>query len=76
MNGSIASSVTGWQHWLSNALTMENFSEDELKEVQKDFESIALAFLDLDIKYTKLMEKKVAKENKVKESSKKTSYVT
>ena len=34
MNESIASSVVGWQLWLGNALTIENFTEEELREIE------------------------------------------
>lgn len=66
MNGSLASSVTGWNSWLTNALIMEKLSEDELKELASKFQEIALSFLELDIKYTKMIEAKNA-ESRAKE---------
>jgi len=78
MNESIASSVVGWQHRLGNALTIENFTEEELREIEKGFQAIVLAFLDFDMKCTQILEEKMKKkESKKKEDSKKKtpSYV-
>ena len=62
LNASVASSVTGWNSWLTNALTMEKFTDKELEDLVKDFEAVALAFLELDLKYTKKMKKKTSKK--------------
>jgi len=75
MNGTVASSVAGWQQWLSNAITMQNFSEEELKKLVDEFEKIALAFLDLDIKYTKFLKNRLEKKKK-KETKEKKSYIS
>jgi len=75
MNGTVASSVAGWQQWLSNAITMQNFSEEELKKLVDEFEKIALAFLDLDIKYTKFLKNRLEKK-KEKETKEKKSYIS
>ncbi len=75
MNGTVASSVAGWQQWLSNAITMQNFSEEELKKLVDEFEKITLAFLDLDIKYTKFLKTRLEKQ-KAKKSKEKKSYIS
>lgn len=75
MNGSVASSVTGWHSWLTNASVMEQLSEEQLRELVDEFEKIAVAFLDLDIKYTKLVQKKMETEEGKKKSKKTSAYV-
>jgi len=75
MNGTIASSVAGWQQWLSNAITMQNFSEKELAKLVEEFEEITLAFLDLDIKYTKFLKSRLEKQ-KAKKNKEQKSYIS
>jgi len=62
MNASIASSVTGWNSWLTNATVMEKFTERELNSLVEDFKKIAIAFIELDLKYTKKLKKKGKKK--------------
>ena len=85
MNGTLAASVTGWNAWLSSARLMEKLSEEELKELTQTFEKLALDFLELDLKYTKIVKDKQKeakakhleslKEKSREESRKKATYV-
>jgi len=69
MNGAIASSVQGWHSWLTNAIIMEKFTQQELTDLAKEFEALTVAFLELDIKYTKMLKERKQEEEKT------TSYV-
>jgi hypothetical protein len=69
MNGTLASSVTGWSQWLSNALILERLSEEELKELTVVFQDLVITFLDLDIKYTKIIRERKRKEEKETQAS-------
>jgi len=81
MNGTLAASVTGWNAWLANAFIMEKLTEEELKELVAIFEKLALEFLELDVKYTKVVKErqKEAKAKKLAEKQKasknQTTYV-
>lgn len=85
MNSSFASSVEGWNTWLNNTLLMNQLREEELRELTSEFEKLSIAFLDLDIKYTKLVKERqrMEKAQKLKEKReeaeteerKKTTYV-
>lgn len=85
MNGTMAASVTGWNAWFSSVLIMENLREEELKELVIIFEKLALDFLELDLKYTRILKerqnegktRKIAdlKEKQKQEAKKKVSYV-
>jgi len=68
MNGTMAASVTGWNSWLASPLVMEQLTEDQLKELVTEFEKLALAFLELDLKYTKVVSAK-QKETKAKKAT-------
>jgi len=68
MNGSLAASITGWNAWLMNPLIMEKLTEEELKELAKVWQRLAVEFLELDLKYTKLVKEK-QKEARAKKIS-------
>jgi len=65
-NSSVASSVSGWSSWLTNALIMEEFSEEELKEIFQELAKLAIEWLKLDLKYTKLLLNKKGTKHKFK----------
>jgi len=65
-NSSVASSVSGWSSWLTNALIMEEFSEEELKEIFQELAKLAIEWLKLDLKYTKLLLNKKGTKDKFK----------
>lgn len=75
MNSSIASSVTGWNAWLTNAMIIEQFSEEELKVLDQEFQALALAFLNLDMKYTKLLQERSKKEKGKREKKDNKEYL-
>lgn len=78
MNGSLASSVTGWHSWLTNPGVMEQLNKEELEELVAEFEKLALEFLELDLKYTKLVKEKQEKEKKsldIQAKKKKANYI-
>jgi len=68
MNGTLAASITGWNAWLMNPLIMEKLTEEELKELAKVWQRLAVEFLELDLKYTKLIKEK-QKEARAKKIS-------
>jgi len=72
MNSALASSVTGWNSWLTNATVMERFSADELEKLAVAFEKLTVDFLELDTKYTMMMKNKLKDEYS---SLKKEAYV-
>ena len=43
---------------------MDKLTKKELEELVTSFQELALKFLDLDIKYTKIVKKKYTKKNK------------
>jgi hypothetical protein len=52
-NSAITASVIGWQEWLKNSGVMNEFSEDEITKMFKEFQAIATKFLLFDIEWTK-----------------------
>lgn len=76
-NGSLASTVSGWNVWLTNPLIIERFNEGHMKALVEKFNTLAIAFLYLDLEYTGIMEECEKKEmeeyskNTVKENQKK-----
>lgn len=55
---SITASVEGWNVWLSKPHVMETFNEKELTKLSEVFGELTLLFLDLDSKYTKIMQER------------------
>ena len=74
-NSAVASSVNGWNSWLTNALVMEKFNEEELKEILKEFTELAIKWLELDLKYTKLLMKRQKKKKEEADKKKVGKYV-
>jgi hypothetical protein len=78
MNGSLASSVTGWNSWLTNAMIMDQFTPEEQSVLNEKFREICLKMLELDIEYTEILSKRNNENKKtaaIKESTAKTVYV-
>lgn len=57
MNSALFESVRGWDSWLRNPSFIETFSEDELKDIFKQFKDISVRFLEEDVKWTGKKEK-------------------
>ena len=74
-NSAVASSVNGWNSWLTNALVMEKFSEEELKEILREFTELAIKWLELDLKYTKLLMKRQKEKKEEADKKKVGKYV-
>ena len=74
-NSAIASSVNGWNSWLTNALVMEKFNEEELREILKEFSNLAIKWLELDLKYTKLLMGRQKKKKEEADKKKVGKYV-
>jgi len=70
LNASLASSVSGWHSWLTNAMIMEKFSREELEELVERFRKVTLDFLLLDLEYTDKL-----KERGTGETSPKKNYM-
>src|SRR5208337_2959402 len=45
LNSALFESVRGWDSWLRNPMFMQTFSQDELREIFRDFKDIATKFL-------------------------------
>jgi hypothetical protein len=69
LHGSILASLQGWTSWLKNPVVMNYLSEKELKETFEIFKRLALEFLDLDIKMSSSVLKKVGKVKRKKKKS-------
>jgi len=74
-NSAVASSVNGWNTWLTNALIMEKFNEEELREILKEFSRLAIKWLELDLKYTKLLMGRQKKKKEEVDKKKVGKYV-
>lgn len=57
MNSVLFESVRGWDSWLRNPSFIETFTEDELKEIYKQFKDVCVRFLEEDVKWTGKKEK-------------------
>ena len=57
MNSALFESVRGWDSWLRNPSFIETFTEDELKEICKQFKDVCVRFLEEDVKWTGKKEK-------------------
>ncbi len=45
-------SIEGWLQWLRNPLIMDNFSDEDLKQLFEKFQQHTLDLLDMDVYYT------------------------
>jgi hypothetical protein len=52
MNSALFESVRGWDSWLRNPAFIDTFSEEELKEIYKQFKDVCVRFLEEDVKWT------------------------
>lgn len=57
MNSVLFESVRGWDSWLRNPSFIETFSEEELKDIYKQFKDVCVRFLEEDVKWTGRKEK-------------------
>lgn len=57
MNSALFESVRGWDSWLRNPTFIETFTEEELKEICKQFRDVCVRFLEEDVKWTGKKEK-------------------
>lgn len=77
MNSALFESVRGWDSWLRNPSFMETFTEEELKDIYKQFRDVCLRFLEEDVKWTGKKEKSLpmaAKSAKVERSETERRY--
>ncbi|MGD0688294.1 MAG: DUF2153 family protein [Candidatus Bathyarchaeia archaeon] len=57
MNSVLFESVRGWDSWLRNPSFIDTFTEEELKDIFKQFKDVCLRFLEEDVKWTGKKEK-------------------
>jgi len=57
MNSALFESVRGWDSWLRNPSFIETFSEEELKQIYKEFKDVCVRFLEEDVRWTGKKEK-------------------
>ena len=55
----LAASIVGWSTWLANPAVMNLFTEAELAEVFKEMRETTLAFLELDVRATRLVDGRI-----------------
>lgn len=67
-------SLSGWMAWVNNPNTMANFSQEELKDMNKYLCKFAESFIEYDLKTTKLGLDKGLKRKKMVER-KQTRFV-
>lgn len=58
LNNIIVNSCNGWFQWLTSPRAMDDFSEDELKELFDFFRKVAKEFLESDLSWTRKKRKK------------------
>jgi len=68
----IVGSVSGWEAWLSSPTLMENFREDELRDIFNEFRRVTIGFLKYDIEWSKRISSRLQETN----SSGKTRYIS
>ncbi len=68
MNSALFESVRGWDSWLRNPSFIETFTEEELKEIFKQFKDVCLQFLEEDVRWTGKKEKSLPMGAKVPKS--------
>ncbi len=57
MNSALFESVRGWDSWLRNPSFIDTFTEEELKDIFKQFKDVCLQFLEEDVRWTGKKEK-------------------
>jgi hypothetical protein len=57
MNSALFESVRGWDSWLRNPSFIDTFTQDELKEIFKQFKDVCVRFLEEDVRWTGKKEK-------------------
>jgi hypothetical protein len=57
MNSALFESIRGWDSWLRNPSFIDTFSEEELKQIYKEFRDVCVRFLEEDVKWTGKKEK-------------------
>jgi hypothetical protein len=74
MNSALFESVRGWDSWLRNPSFIETFTEDELKEIYKQFKDVCVQFLEEDVRWTGKKEKTAPKAPKAERSEAERRY--
>jgi hypothetical protein len=57
MNSALFESVRGWDSWLRNPSFIDTFTQEELKDIFKQFKDVCVRFLEEDVKWTGKKEK-------------------
>ncbi len=57
MNSALFESVRGWDSWLRNPSFIETFTQEELKDIFKQFKDVCVRFLEEDVRWTGKKEK-------------------
>jgi len=57
MNSALFESVRGWDSWLRNPSFIDTFTEEELKDIFKQFRDVCVQFLEEDVRWTGKKEK-------------------
>lgn len=64
-NKAILASYMGWNSWLSNPIVMNDFTEEDLKQILAEFKEVAVTILKNDLKWTLYVLKKL-KDNELR----------
>jgi len=70
----IVGSVSGWEAWLSSPTLMENFREEELREIFNEFRRVTIGFLKYDIEWSKKISLRL--QDPASSSSERTKYIS
>ena len=65
MNSALFESVRGWDAWLRNPSFINTFTQEELKEIFKQFKDVCIQFLEEDVRWTGKKEKSLPAASKV-----------
>jgi hypothetical protein len=65
MNSALFESVRGWDAWLRNPSFINTFTQEELKEIFKQFKDVCIRFLEEDVRWTGKKEKSLPTGSKV-----------
>lgn len=51
-NKAILASYMGWNSWLTNPIVMNDFTEEDLRQILNEFKEVAITVLKNDLKWT------------------------
>ena len=78
VHGLLLQSIKGWSHWIGNPYIISSLDKKMANDILQKYMDVALKYLELDVKYTKSIGKKVRDNNPygslVEEDTNKQAY--